>query len=250
MIVPRSPSGIPGLDTVLQGGYPTNTTIALRAEPSNASELFLQQFVSEGLKLGNPVIYCCMYRHPASLIKSMRQAGTDVVEAVANNQLVLLDCFSMQKLPLEVGLDKIVHRKIIPIEDVDDERLLQDGLATAVERLATLRGLRAVCESLPSALTVRNGMDIVRWGRRAFGDLRAFDTITVHMFPLGVREELFDLMAEDFDGVIEIRAERNTDRIRYVLDVRKMRLTDVPLKMFDLDTEGAVLSLKTVQKIT
>jgi len=250
MIVPRSPSGIPGLDPILQGGYPTNTTIALRAEPSNASELFLQQFVSQGLKLGSPVIYCCMSQHPASLVKSMRQTGMDVVEAVANNQLVLLDCFSMQKQPIEMGLDKIVQKKIIPIEDSDDERLLQDALATAVERISSLRGLRAVCESMPSALTVRNGMDIVRWGRRAFGDLRAFETITMHMFPLGKREELFDLMAEDFDGVMELRVERSTDRVRYFLEIRKMRLTDIPLKTFDLDTDNSVVSLKTVQKIT
>jgi len=250
MLVPRSPSGIPGLDAVLQGGYPTNTTIALRAEPSNASELFLQQFVSQGLKLGSSVIYCCMSRHPASLVKSMRQTGMDISEAIANNQLVLLDCFSMQKQPVEMGLDKIVQKKIIAIEDSDDERLLQDGLATAVERISSLKGLRAVCESMPSALTVRNGMDIVRWGRRAFGDLRAFDTITMHVFPLGKREELFDLMAEDFDGVMEMRVERGTDRIRYFLEIRKMRLTDVPMKTFDLDTENSTVSLKTVQKIT
>jgi KaiC/GvpD/RAD55 family RecA-like ATPase len=250
MIVPRSPSGIPGLDAVLQGGYPSNTTIALRAESSNASEMFLQQFVSEGLKLGSPVIYCCMSRHPASLVKSMRQTGMDVAEAIANNQLALLDCFSMQRQPQEMGLDKAVQKKIISIEDADDERLLQDGLAKAVERMASLKGLRAVCDSVPSALTVRNGMDIVRWGRRAFGDLRAFETISMHMFPLGKRAELFDLMSEDFDGVMEIRVERNTDRVRYILEIRKMRLTDIPLKMFDLDTDGAVLSLKTVQKIT
>jgi len=250
MIVPRSPSGIPGLDTVLQGGYPTNSTLALRAEPSNASELFLQQFVSEGLKLGSSVIYCCMSRHPATLVKSMRLAGLDVMEAIANNQLVLIDFFSMQKRPLDMGLDKVVQKKIISIEDMDDERMLQDGLATAVERMSSLRGLRGVCESLPSALTIRNGMDIVRWGRRAFGDLRAYDTISLHMFPFGKREELFDLMSEDFDGVMEMRVERNTERVRYVLEIRKMRLTDVPMKTFDLDTENLVLSLKTVQKIT
>jgi len=250
MIVPRSPSGIPGLDTILQGGYPTNTTIALRAEPSNAAELFLQQFVSEGLKLGSPVVYCCMSRHPASLIRSMRQTGMDVTEAIANDQLVLLDCFSMQKEPLTAGLEPIVHRKIVSVADSDDERLLQDGLASAVERISSLKGLRAVCESLPSALTGSSGMDIVRWGRRAFGDLRAFETITLHMFPLGKREDLFELMANDFDGVIEMRAERNTERIRYILDIRKMRLTDIPLKTFDLDTDNSVLSLKTVQKIT
>ncbi len=250
MIVPRSPSGIPGLDTVLQGGYPTNTTLALRAEPSNAAELFLQQFVFEGLKQGFPAIYCCMSRHPASLIKSMRHDGLDVAEAVANSQLVLLDCFSMQKTPPEMGLDRIVQKKIIPIPDVDDERLLQDGLATAVERLSSLKGLRAVCESLPSALTERNAVDYVRWGRRSFGELRAFETISMHMFPLGKREDLFEMMAEDFDGVMEMRVERNTSTVKYVLEIRKMRLTDIPMKTFDLDTDNSVLSLKTVQKIT
>jgi KaiC/GvpD/RAD55 family RecA-like ATPase len=249
MIIARVPSGIPGLDTIIQGGIPTNSTLALRAEPSNATEYFQQQFVAEGLKHGFPAVYCCLSRPAASVIKSMKHQGFDVVENVANDQLVFLDCYSMHKRTATMGVDQAVQRKIISVTEVDDERMLQDGLASAVERIPNLKGLRAVCESVPGTLTSRSAVEVMRWGRKAFGDLRAFETLTLHTFPVGIREELFSLMAHDFDGIIEIKVDRSADRVRYYLNIQKLRMTDVPLKMFELDTEGSQLSLTTIQKI-
>lgn len=249
MIIARVPSGIPGLDTIIQGGIPTNTTIALRAEPSNATEYFQQQFVAEGLKHGFPAVYCCLSRPAASVIKSMKHQGFDIVEQVANDQLVFLDCYSMHKRTATMGVEQAIQKKIISVTEVDDERMLQDGLASAVERIPNLKGLRAVCESVPGTLTAKTAVEVMRWGRKAFGDLRAFETLTLHTFPLGVREELFSLMAHDFDAILEIKVERSAERVRYYLSIQKLRMTDVPQKMFELDTDGAMLALKTIQKI-
>lgn len=250
MIVNRVPSGIPGLDPLLQGGFPTNSTLALRAEPSNQAEYFEQQFIAEGLKHGFPAIYCCLSRSPASVIRSLKHQGFDVIEHVANDQLVFLDFYSMHKRNSTMGVDQSIQSKIISVTEVDDERMIQDGLASAVERIPNLKGLRAVCESVPGILTSKSAVEIMRWGRTAFGDLRAFETLILHTFPVGIREELFGIMAHDFDGIIEIREERGVERVRYFLNIQKMRRTDVPQKMFELDTENALLSLKTIQKIT
>jgi hypothetical protein len=237
MIIPRAPSGIPGLDAVIQGGIPTNTTIALRAEPSNATECVQQQFIAEGLKVAN-------------VINSMKNQGFDVLESIANDQLVLLDCYSLHKRTSGMGVDPAIQKKIVSVTEVDDERMLQDGLSTAVERISDLKGLRAVCESVPGTLTSKNSIDLMRWGRKAFADLRAFDTLAMHTFPIGIREELFLLMAHDFDAIFEIKVERNADRVKYYLSIPKLRLTSVPQRMFELDTENQILSITTHQKIT
>lgn len=250
MIVSRAPSGLPGLDALIHGGIPVNSTVALRAEPSNPTEYFQQQFLVEGLKLGSPAIYCCTNRPVGSVIRSLWQQGFDVLEQVANDQLVFLDCYSMAKETVGIGVDHLIQKKILHVPQIDDEKMLQEALAEAVDRLQTLRGLRAVCESVPSTLRDSSGVGMMRWGRRAFGELRTFDTVTLHTFPTGVRDELFSLMAQDFDAVIEISADRTTDRVRYYLSVRKMRMTDLPVKMMELETEGSLLTLKTVQKIT
>jgi KaiC/GvpD/RAD55 family RecA-like ATPase len=250
MIVARVPSGIPGLDNVLQGGIPTNSTLALRTEPSNYSEAFQQQFIAEGLKHGFPGIYCCLSRPVASVINGMRHQGFDIAEHVVNDQLVFLDCYSMHKRTAMMGIDKEIQEKIVTVVEVDDDQMLQDGLATAVERMPNIRGLRAVCESVPGALTGRSPVEMMRWGRRAFGDLRAFQTVVLHTFPIGVREELFSLMAPDFDGVIDLKIERGSDRVRYFLSIQKMRMTVVPPKMHELDINNGIVTLKTIQKIT
>jgi len=153
-------------------------------------------------------------------------------------------------LTKRVGVDQAIQNKIISVTEVDDEQIIQDGLASAVERISNLKGLRAVCESVPGILTSKSAIEIMRWGRTAFGDLRAFETLILHTFPVGIREELFGIMAHDFDGIIEIREERGVERVRYFLNIQKMRRTDVPQKMFELDTENALISLKTIQKIT
>jgi KaiC/GvpD/RAD55 family RecA-like ATPase len=249
MIVARVPSGIPGLDGVLQGGIPANSTIALRAEPSNFTECIVQQFVAEGLKHGAPAIYCCLSRPVAHLIDSMKQQGFDVLEPVANDQLVIIDCYSMQKRTAGMGVEKQIQKKIISVPEVDDERLLQDGLAAAVERMANLKGVRAVCESVPGTLTSRGAIEIMRWGRRAFADLRAFEAVAVHTFPTGVREDLFSMMAHDFDGILEVGSDRSGERMRHYISIPKMRMTAVPQKVMDLDMEENLVVLKTTQRI-
>jgi KaiC/GvpD/RAD55 family RecA-like ATPase len=249
MIIARVPSGIPGLDSLIEGGIPTNSTIALRAEPSNTTEHFQQQFIAEGLKHGFPAVYCCLSRPVASVINSMKHQGFDVLEAVANDQLIFLDCYSLQRRTSVIGVDPAIQKKIVTVTEVDDERMLQDGLANAVERISNLKGLRAVCESVPGTLTARSAIEVMRWGRKAFGDLRAFDTLTLHTFPTGVREELFSVMAHDFDAIIEIRVDRTVDRVRHHISVQKMRMTTVPAKMMEIETEGPLISLKTIQKI-
>jgi len=250
MIIARIPCGIMGLDSILQGGIPTNSTIALRAEPTNYTECILQQFVAEGLNHGFPAIYCCLSRPVASLVRSMKQQGFDILEPVANDQLIILDCYSMQKRTSGMGVEQDIQKKIIAVPEVDDERMLQDGLATAVERMSNLKGLRAVCESVPGTLTGKTPTEIMRWGRRAFSDLRAFETVVFHTFPIGVREELFSMMAHDFDGIMELRTERAGDRTKHYLGIPKMRMTTVPHKMFELDMENNLVILNTVQKIT
>ncbi len=250
MIVSRTPSGLPGLDPLIQGGIPVNSTVALRAEPSNPAEYFQQQFIIEGLKLGSPTIYCCTSRPPSNVIRSLWSRGFDVLEQIANDQLVFLDCYSTTKETAAIGLDQSVHKKIVHMHEIDDGSVLQEGLSEAVDRFSTLRGLRAVCECVPAAMKRASASEFVTWGRKAFGELRAFDTVVLHAFPTGVRDELFNLMAQDFDVVMDISADRNGDRVRYYLCIHKMRMTEVPIKIFELETEKNLLTLKTIQKIS
>jgi hypothetical protein len=49
---------------------------------------------------------------------------------------------------------------------------------------------------------------------------------------------------------MDLSADRNSERVHYHLNIQKMRLTEVPMKIFELETEGALLTLKSIQKIT
>jgi len=58
------------------------------------------------------------------------------------------------------------------------------------------------------------------------------------------------MMAHYFDAIIEIRTERSAEHVRHYLSIQKMRMTAVPTKMLEIESEGLLVSLKTVQKIT
>ena len=71
---------------------------------------------------------------------------------------------------------------------------------------------------------------------------------TSNVFPLALAPSI-DLMAQDFDSIMEIDNETTSDRTRFSLHVQKMRMTELPQKVLELKIDGAILSVVTIQKI-
>ena len=67
--IQRIPSGIPGLDEVIEGGFPTPSVLLLLGEPGTGKTTLAMQSLFYGAKKGDTVIYMTGIAEPVFMIK-------------------------------------------------------------------------------------------------------------------------------------------------------------------------------------
>ncbi len=71
----RVPTGIPGLDELLEGGYVKGSTILVTGGTGTGKTTFCAQFIREGLKKGEPGIYITMEEDPEDIREDLKRFG-------------------------------------------------------------------------------------------------------------------------------------------------------------------------------
>lgn len=71
----RVKTGIPGLDKLIEGGFPANSSILLIGPPGCGKSTMSQQFIFEGLKTKQPGLYVTLDVSPKEIIESMENFG-------------------------------------------------------------------------------------------------------------------------------------------------------------------------------
>jgi circadian clock protein KaiC len=69
MPIDRIPTGIPGLDDLIQGGFPSPSVLLLVGEPGTGKTTFAMQSLFHGAKSGETVIYMTGVSEPVFMIK-------------------------------------------------------------------------------------------------------------------------------------------------------------------------------------
>lgn len=76
----KAATGIPGLDSMLGGGFPVSTMILLEAPPGSGKSTFCKQFIREGLDNGEPCIYIATSEPVSQLIAGLEALGARNLE--------------------------------------------------------------------------------------------------------------------------------------------------------------------------
>jgi len=74
----RVVTNIPGLDEILNGGIPERNVVLVSGGPGTGKTIMSQQFLWNGLQLGEPGIYVALEEHPAQIRQNMLQFGWNV----------------------------------------------------------------------------------------------------------------------------------------------------------------------------
>ena len=115
---PRLAFGIPELDTMLRGGVRTGSMTMVVGSSGSGKSLFGMQFLGEGIRLDERVVYFGFYERPEALLAKCERIGNGWI-----------------RKGVDAGLAELLWRR--PVEGIVDE--LGETLIDAVRRNAAAR---------------------------------------------------------------------------------------------------------------
>ncbi len=109
----RIPSGIPGLDRLMEGGFIKGSTILVSGAAGTGKTIFCAQFLLEGLKKGETCMFITLEERPEDIIGDVKRFGWDLEKYVDEKKLFLdfQDPFQITDITSPL-LDKIQQHKI------------------------------------------------------------------------------------------------------------------------------------------
>ncbi len=122
VLIERVPTGIPGLDDLLEGGFVKGSTILVTGGTGAGKTTFCAQFIWEGLKRGEPGVYITLEEDPEDIKKDMMVFGFDLEKYEKSGMFKLV-----YQNPFEVS--DISSNVVDVINSVDAKRVVLDPIS-------------------------------------------------------------------------------------------------------------------------
>ena len=151
----RLPTGVPGLDKLMDGGMFAGSTTLLLGMTGSGKTTIALQFALEGVKRGEPAIFVNFQENPAQLRRAIKGLGADpdVVQA-KGLKLIYAN-------PVELQIDSIVGEIFKAIESGEVRRLVIDAIGDIATAASDLQRLHDYLYSLIQHFAVRGVTTIV-----------------------------------------------------------------------------------------
>jgi circadian clock protein KaiC len=114
MQIERVPTGVPGLDQLIEGGFLKGRSFLVTGEPGTGKTILSLQFLIQGLAHGEKAIYVAADEEPSDIIEQAASLGWDLNPHIERKELAILNagsCLSAQPTgPKDRQID--VHKAI------------------------------------------------------------------------------------------------------------------------------------------
>jgi circadian clock protein KaiC len=216
----RISTGIPGLDPLIEGGFPTGKSYLVTGEPGAGKSIFCLQFLLTGLMGGEKAVYVAVDEKPADIIEQANSLGWDLSQYIDKKDLLILDAspyFSARMgagREKETDVSKTVADLSSYVKRMEASRVVIDPVGPLISSHSSTfhvpEHARTLVHSLQSNMGTTNLLTSYRVPENNEGSER------------GVEEFLVA-------GVIVLRVVRLNNRFFRTLLVRKMRGTAMEL---------------------
>jgi circadian clock protein KaiC len=219
----RAPTGVPGLDAMLDGGVWAGTTTLLVGPTGSGKTTVAMHFALEGVARKEPTLYVNFQENPAQLARSFSNLGTDLNTA-RESGLEL-----MYVSPVELQIDSIVVGIFERIKGGTIRRVVVDAVGDLVTAASDTQRLHDYLYSLVQHFAV-NGVT----------SLLTFESGISADGGVGTSEHRFSYMS---DNVLAI-ALGGEERTRRTIRVVKTRNSahDPVVRQLDITSAGARIS--------
>lgn len=223
--IERIKSGIPGLDPLIDGGFPVNSTTMVAGMTGTCKTIFCSQFLWEGIKNGENGLYVTLEQNSEEILDEVSNFGFDFRPYIKKKKVLFTD-----EMPSTFAkLEKSIFDKIVKM---DAKRFVLDSLSIM-------------------SMGMEESGDMNKVRRDIFRFIKALKTMNVTSMliteiPEDSPKKLSRFGIEEFilDGVITLNyleyASGGTPRS---LIVRKMRRTDhgIDIYPFEISKKGIVV---------
>jgi circadian clock protein KaiC len=226
----RVSTGIPGLDSMIDGGFPAHRAMLIRGEIGTGKTTMAVQFLMEGIRLGEPGILVSVDSKPRHVVADAARFGWDLQEAASRRMLAVLDAspyFTAASKTAMVDPRQVASDLTQQVRTLKANRLVIDSLTSLLPPEAPSTALRDFLRSLIFSLEDNLGCTVV---------LTAWDSRDVPSQVGNYAEYLAS-------GVLELKLVQVRDRFERRLFVRKMRgtPTDLSERLFQIASDRGVV---------
>lgn len=124
----RVSSGIPGLDPLIEGGFPEGKSYLITGESGTGKSIFCMQFMLKGLIEGEKAVYVAVDEKPSDILEEAASLGWDLLKYIERKNLLILDASPLFSARMGAGKEK----------EVDVQKTVGD-LASYVKRMGASR---------------------------------------------------------------------------------------------------------------
>jgi len=243
MPIERVVTGIPGLDDILHGGIPKRNVVLLSGGPGTGKSIFGQQYLYNGLKLGEPGVLVVLEEHPVQVRVSMSQFGWNVRPYEEKGMFAIVDAFT-------AGIGEAAKRERYVVRAPDDFQSLVDVLREAIRDIGAVR---AVIDSVTTLYITKPAMarGMVLQLKKI---LSGMGCTSILVSQVSVTERGFGGPGVEHaaDGIIRLDLDEVDGELRRSIIVWKMRGTSHSMRRhpFEITDKGMIVKAEEVIKIT
>ncbi|MCD6260513.1 MAG: KaiC domain-containing protein [Thaumarchaeota archaeon] len=243
MPIERVVTGIPGLDDILHGGIPKRNVVLLSGGPGTGKSIFGQQYLYNGLRLGEPGVLVVLEEHPVQVRVSMSQFGWNVRPYEEKGMFAIVDAFT-------AGIGEAAKRERYVVRAPDDFQSLVDVLREAIRDVGAVR---AVIDSVTTLYITKPAMarGMVLQLKKI---LSGMGCTSILVSQVSVTERGFGGPGVEHaaDGIIRLDLDEVDGELRRSIIVWKMRGTSHSMRRhpFEITDKGMIVKAEEVIKIT
>ncbi len=214
----RVSTGIPGLDPLIGGGFPSCKSYLVTGEPGTGKSIFCVQFVLNGLMNGEKAVYVAVDEKPADIVEEAASLGWNLLKFMEEKRLLILDAspyFTGRAGTARAGsvdVAKTVGDLANYVKRMEASRVVIDPVGPLISSSDSASATQEHVRTLVHALQDHMGTTNLLTSYNSVG----------HSGALGVEEYMVA-------GVVELSVCRIRERLSRTLLVRKMRGTAIDL---------------------
>lgn len=231
----RVPTGIPGLDPLLEGGFPKGRSILVTGEPGTGKTILALQFLAEGLARGEKAVYVAADESPVDILEQAASIGWDLEKHVERKEMAILNAGTyLSSLP---GVSKD--------RQIDIHKAIGD-LANFVNRLGAQR---LVLDPAGPFVLIRDAATRIQDQTRLLikllrTSIHTTNILTSYAVPRTGERSMHGIEEYLVAGSLVLEMVLTDNRLARSMMIEKMRCTDVKPGQYEFDIvkgQGVVL---------